>query len=156
MLVEDFRNIQSFKNVLGSGLGMAVTSQYREFVGGSTYTENGREYLKVIGETYDGQVYTGELKTVNGTPIVGEAATDSETTGLFIPANTKNKNYDAAAKFVCWAAGPEGQKILAKGNRYVPNQTTYAMGEYADDAARLIPNTWVGGYYVNANGYREG
>lgn len=146
LYIESYAETQSFKSVLGDALGMAPPAQYREYVGGSTYEKDGKEYLKVIGESYDGQVYTGELKTVNGTPIVGEAATDSETTGLFIPANTKNKNYDAAAKFVCWAAGPEGQKILAKGNRYVPNQTTYAMGEYADDAARLIPNTWVGGY----------
>ena len=35
---------------------------------------------------------------------------------------------------------------MAKGNRYVPNQTSLAMGEYAEAAERLIPNTWVGGY----------
>lgn len=146
LYIESYSETQSFKSILGDALGMAPPAQYREYVGGSTYQKDGKEYLKVIGETYDGQVYTGELKTVNGTPVVGEAATDSETTGLFIPANTKNKNYDAAVKFACWVAGPEGQKILAKGNRYVPNQTTYAMGEYAESADRLIPNTWVGGY----------
>ena len=147
MLVEDFRNIQSFKNVLGAGLGMAVTAQYREYVGGSTYTENGKEYLKVIGETYDGEVYTGELHMENGTPIVGEATTESESLGLFIPANTKNKNYDEAFKFASWVAGPEGQTILAKGNKYVPNQTSIGMGEaYTSSADRLISNMWAGGF----------
>ena len=147
MLIEDFRNIQSFKNVLGSGLGMAVTAQYREYVGGSTYTENGKEYLKVIGETYDGVVYTGELHMENGTPIVGEAATESESIGLFLPKNSKNKNYDAAFKFASWVAGPEGQTILAKGNKYVPNQTSIGMGDaYNSSSDRIISNMWAGGF----------
>lgn len=147
MLVEDFRNIQSFNNVLGNGLGMAVTAQYREYVGGSTYTENGKEYLKVIGETYDGEVYTGELHMENGTPIVGEAATESESLGLFLPKNTKNKNYDAAFKFASWVAGPEGQTILAKGNKYVPNQTSIGMSDaYNSSSDRLISNMWTGSY----------
>ena len=147
MLIEDFRNTKSFKNVLGEGLGMAVTAQYREYVGGSTYTENGKEYLKVIGETYDGEVYTGELHMENGTPIVGEAATESESLGLFLPANTKNKNYDEAFKFASWVAGPEGQAILAKGNKYVPNQTSIGMGDaYNSSSDRLISNMWAGSF----------
>ena len=145
MLIEDFRYISSFKNVLGEGLGMAVTAQYREYVGGSVYTENGKEYLKVIGETYDGQVYTGELHMENGTPIVGKAATESESKGLFIPTNTKNKNYEEAFKFASWVAGPEGQTILAKGNKYVPNQTSIGMSkEYSSSSDRLISNMWAG------------
>ena len=147
MLVEDFRNIKSFKNVLGEGLGMAVTAQYREYAGGSTYTEGGKEYLKVIGESYGGEVYTGELHMENGTPIVGEAATESESLGLFLPANTKNKNYAEAFKFASWVAGPEGQTILAKGNKYVPNQTSIGMGdEYNSSSDRLISNMWAGSY----------
>lgn len=145
-LIEYFSQAQSFQGILGDALGMAVPAQYREYVGGSTYTKNGKEYLKVIGETYDGAVYTGELYTVNDTAIVGEAATASEGSGFFVPANTKNKNYDAAMKFVTWAAGPEGQKILAKGNKMVPNQTGYGMGEYADSADRLVSGMWAGAY----------
>ena len=145
-LIEDFHQAQSFYNVLGDALGMAVPTQYREYVGGSTYEKDGKEYLKVIGETYDGEVYTGQLHMENDTPVVGKATTGSEGTGLFLPANTKNKNYDAAFKFASWVAGPEGQKILAKGNRYVPNQTDYGMGEYAESADRLIPNMWAGAY----------
>jgi hypothetical protein len=49
-------------------------------------------------------------------------------------------------KFVTWAAGPEGQKILAKGNKMVPNQTGYGMGEYADSADRLVSGMWAGAY----------
>lgn len=147
MLIEDFRNIQSFQKVLGNGLGIAVTAQYREYVGGSTYTENGKEYLKVIGETYDGELYTGELHMENGTPIVGEAATESESVGLFLPKNSKNKNYDAAFKFASWVAGPEGQTILAKGNKYVPNQTSIGMGDaYNSSSDRLISNMWAGAF----------
>ena len=145
-LIEYFSQAQSFQGILGDAMGMAVPAQYREYVGGSTYTKDGKEYLKVIGETYDGEVYTGEVHTENGTPIVGEAATASEGSGFFVPANTKNKNYDAAMKFVAWAAGPEGQKILAKGNKMVPNQTGYGMGEYADSADRLVSGMWAGAY----------
>jgi hypothetical protein len=145
-LIEDFHQAQSFYNVLKEDLGMAVPSQYREYEGGSTYLKNGKEYLKVIGETYDGEVYTGELHVENGTPIVGEAATANEGTGLFLPANTKNKNYDAAFKFASWVAGPEAQAILAKGNLAVPNQTGYGLEAYADSADRMIPNMWAGAY----------
>ena len=145
-LIEYFSQAQSFQGILGDALGMAAPAQYREYVGGSTYTKDGKEYLKVIGETYDGAVYTGELHTVNDTAIVGKVATASEGSGFFVPANTKNKNYDAAMKFVTWAAGPEGQKILAKGNKMVPNQTAYGLGEYADSADRLVSGMWAGAY----------
>ena len=145
-LIEYFSQAQSFQGILGEAMGMAVPAQYREYVGGSVYEKDGKEFLKVIGETYDGEVYTGELHAENGTPIVGEAATASEGSGFFLPANTKGKNYDAAMKFVTWAAGPEGQKILAKGNKMVPNQTAYGLGEYADSADRLVSGMWAGAY----------
>ena len=145
-LIEYFSQTQSFQGILGDALGMAVPAQYREYVGGSTYEKDGKEYLKVIGETYDGVVYTGELHTENGTAIVGEVATASEGSGFFLPANTKGKNYDAAMKFVAWAAGPEGQAILAKGNKLVPNQTAFGLGEYADSADRLVSGMWAGAY----------
>ena len=145
-LIEEFRQTQSFHNVLGDALGMALPPQYREYTGGSTYTHNGKEYLKVIGESYDGEVYTGQLHTENGTPIVGECTTASEAAGLFLPANTKIKNYDEAFKFASWVAGPEGQKILAKGNMLIPNHTAYGLNEYAGSPDRLIPNMWAGAF----------
>ena len=146
-LVEDFHQVQSYKTVLGDKLGMAVTAQYREYEGGSVYTSGDKEYLKVIGETYDGKVYTGELRVENGTPIVGEATTESLAAGLFLPKNTKNKNYDAAFMFASWVAGPQAQAILAKGNKMVPNQTNYAMSDaYAESADRLMSNMWAGAF----------
>ena len=145
-LIEYFSQASSFKGILGDALGMAMPAQYREYVGGSTYTNGGTDYLKVIGETYDGAVYTGELHMEGDTAIVGEAATASEGTGLFLPKNTKNQNYDAAFKFASWLAGPEGQAILAKGNAEVPNQTSFGLGEYAESEDRLIDNMWAGAY----------
>ncbi|MBQ2987229.1 MAG: hypothetical protein IJE23_07090 [Tyzzerella sp.] len=146
LLVEDFSQAASFKGILGDALGMAMPAQYREYVGGSTYTKGGTEYLKVIGETYNGAVYTGDLHMEGDTAIVGEAATESDGKGLFIPANTKNKIYDAAFKFASWVAGPKGQAILAKGNSAVPNQTSYGLGEYATSEDRIISNMWAGAY----------
>lgn len=145
-LIEYFSNAESYKNVLGDKVGMTLPAQYREYAGGSTYNNGGTEYLKVIGETYDGAVYTGDLHYEGGTAIVGESTTASEASGFFIPANTKNKNYDEAFKFISWAAGPEGQKILAKGNNKVPNQTSYGLGEYNTAEERIVSNMWAGAY----------
>ena len=146
-LIEDFRQIRSFYDVLGSDLGIAAPAQYREYVGGSTYTANGKEYLKVIGEKYNNVEYTGALSVKNGTPLVGEAVTESQAAGLFLPANTKNKNYEEAFKFATWLAGPEGQAIVSKGNKLVPNQTSFGMSDaYSESADRLVSNMWVGAY----------
>ena len=125
---------------------MPTPTQYREYVGGSTYTNGGTEYLKVIVETYDGAVYTGDLHYEGNTPIVGECTTASEASGFFVPANTKNKNYEAAFKFISWAAGPEGQAILSKGNTMVPNQTSFGLGEYNTAEERAIANMQAGAY----------
>jgi ABC-type glycerol-3-phosphate transport system substrate-binding protein len=116
-------------------------------VGGSNYEVDGVEYLKVIGETYDGTVYTGEVKVENGTPIVGRSTAASAASGFFLPKNTRNKNYDAAFKFASWAAGPEGQKIIAKGNTLVPNQMSYALSkEFTESPDRAIANMWAGSW----------
>ncbi|MBQ8804350.1 MAG: extracellular solute-binding protein [Tyzzerella sp.] len=143
-LIEYFSNANSYKSILGDSLGMTTPTQYREYVGGSTYNNGGTDYLKVIGETYDGAVYTGDLKEENGTAIVGECTTASEASGLFLPANTKNKNQDAAFKFASWVAGPEAQAILSKGNTMVPNQTAYGLGEYDTAEERTIANMRAG------------
>lgn len=150
-LIDSYGEALSFKKVLGDNLELAVPSCYREYEGGSTYQANGangfaNEYLKVIGETYDGVVYTGDVKEVNGTPIVGRSTAASAASGFFIPKNTRNQNYDAAFKFASWAAGPEGQKIISKGNTLVPNQMDYALGEFAESSDRAIPNMWAGAW----------
>ena len=93
-------------------IDIAPTTQYREYKGGSVYEENGTEYLKVIGE--DG--YTGELETVENSkgedvPVTGMmyAAEEPNSSALCIPTNSDPEKYEAAFKFISWAAGPEGQ-----------------------------------------------
>lgn len=98
--------------------------QYREYEGGSTYQKGGNagfanEYLKVIGETYDGEVYTGALKEVNGTKIVGKQATASISEGLAIPACSDPEKYQAAWDFISWVA-TEGQTYLASAGTIAP------------------------------------
>ncbi len=146
-LIDSYGEALSFQKILGENLELAVPTCYREYVGGSTYEKDGTEYLKVIGETYDGAVYTGEVKEENGTPIVGRSTAASAASGFFIPKNTRNKNYDAAFKFASWAAGPEGQKIIAKGNTLVPNQMSFALSkEFTESSDRAIANMWAGSW----------
>ena len=146
-LIDSYGEALSFQKILGENLELAVPTCYREYVGGSTYEVDGVEYLKVIGETYDGTVYTGEVKVENGTPIVGRSTAASAASGFFLPKNTRNKNYDAAFKFASWAAGPEGQKIIAKGNTLVPNQMNYALSkEFSESPDRAIANMWAGSW----------
>ena len=128
------------------------------YAGGSTYQKDGKsgfanEYLKVIGEEYDDGVYTGELKKENGVAIKGECTSASKAYALFIPKNTVNKRYDAAAKFVVWAAGPEAQKILAKSSVVTPNQSNLGMSGYETKldknfyaAAYVAQNSDIGDY----------
>ena len=146
-LIDSYGEALSFQKILGENLELAVPTCYREYVGGSTYEVDGVEYLKVIGQSYDGTVYTGEVKVENGTPIVGRSTAASAASGFFLPKNTRNKNYDAAFKFASWAAGPEGQKIIAKGNTLVPNQMNYALSkEFSESPDRAIANMWAGSW----------
>lgn len=97
---------------------------YREYEGGSTFQKGGQagfanEYLKVIGETYDGTVYTGEVKRVNGTPIVGNQTTASISEYLVIPACSDPEKYQAAWDFISWVA-TEGQRYIAKTDTLAP------------------------------------
>lgn len=146
-LIDSYGEALSFQKILGENLELAVPTCYREYVGGSTYEVDGVEYLKVIGQSYDGTVYTGDVKVENGTPIVGRSTAASAASGFFLPKNTRNKNYDAAFKFASWAAGPEGQKIIAKGNTLVPNQMSYALSkEFTESPDRAIANMWAGSW----------
>ena len=109
---------------------VAPLPQYREYVDGSTYQKGGsgfaNEYLKVIGKEYDNVTYTGKLKThdntENGTPIVGRMASFERGECFVIPKNSDASKYEAAWKFIRWAAGKEGQTILATNDIAVPNQ----------------------------------
>ena len=54
-------------------------------------------------------------ETVEGT-VVGKQAGSSLNLCFAIPANAPNP--EAAYKFIQWAAGAEGQEILASGNMF--------------------------------------
>lgn len=158
LLNEAFSRGNSYAgSALAGKWDMAPLAQYREFEGGRVYYADGitsgegkfaNEYLKVIGEEYDGEVYTGDVKTAwNDTPIVGEAVSCSRNYMVAIPRNSDSAEYDAAMKFVSWLVGPEGQKILAQGNTMVPNQTSYAMSaEYLESEDRLSDNVWAAAF----------
>lgn len=107
-----------------SWIDLCPCEQYREYVGGSTYQKDGQsgfanEYLKVIGETYDGEVYTGDIKTVNGVQILGDQTTAGSTAALVIPACSDPEKYQAAWDFISWVA-TEGQKYIAKTTTFAP------------------------------------
>lgn len=132
---------------------IAPQQQYREYEGGSLVDENDFDNIqvKVIGKTYEGVEYTGDLKTVNGTPIVGRAATHSLNYCIAIAKNSDSQKYDAAFKFASWLAGAEGQTLLAKGNGIIPNQTTVAYGsEFLNGSERIVANTWAA-VFANEN-----
>lgn len=116
---------------------IALPTQWREYKGGSVYYKGeetfGNEYLKVIGKQYAGTVYTGELDkdAESGVPFVGRQTGYGSFSALMIPVNSDSSNYEAAWKFIRWAASEEGQRIYMKtGN--VPNQSALALSdEYA-------------------------
>ena len=111
---------------------IAPCQQYRAYVGGSVYYNGAKtfenEYLKVIGK--DG--YTGALETADGTetgtPVKGKIAACSKAQTLVIPKNSNAEMYEASWKFIRWAAGPDGQKILAQTG-VVPNQTSVSFSD---------------------------
>lgn len=136
-------DINNFKRSMNGGFDLAPLTQYREYKGGSIYqtgTGFAEEQLKVIGETYGGEVYTGELAYENGTPLVGSRDVMGRMFYLVIPTNSDPAKYEAAWKFISWAAGEEGQKIMIKTGRFEPNQTSLAYNEFAEQGTDL--NYW--------------
>ena len=151
MLIETSTDINLFKGTaVANNFDVAPAPQYREFEGETTRTVEGQEYLTVI----DGTTYTGERKTVtnsDGKEVLcqGEAITSmtNDSSALAIPNNIDQESKDAVFKFITWAAGPEGQTILAKGNTCVPIQSNIAMSEEFNNAAeRKAGNTWAVGF----------
>lgn len=131
IVVNSFSVFMGFENALGESVDMAVMYQYREYEGGSTYTDGGNEYLKVIGETNpgDSSVYTGKLATENGTEIVGNLTTSDGVEALVIPKNSDPEKYEAAWKFIRWASSEEAQKILAGAGNIVPVENSAAASD---------------------------
>ena len=118
-----------------SDYDMCLSEQYREYEGGSTYQKDNKtgfanEYLKVIGKEYDGETYTGELKKVDGTPIVGRSlGTANNATALVIPSNSDSSLWQASWDFISWASGTEGQAYLAESKTYIPANVSVAYGD---------------------------
>ena len=131
--------IPAFLNTKNGGdMDYCVPETYREYEGGSVFydaddgstSEFRREHLKVIGETYEGVEYTGELKKVNGTPIVGNTTTLGGTVGLFIPVCSDPARYQAAWDFISWTA-TDGQEYIAKIDTLGPVSKDACYGDYA-------------------------
>lgn len=111
---------------------IAVPETYREYVGGSVYYVGGtgfkNEYLKVIGETYDDGVYTGDIKVVGSAKIIGNSSSASISQGMVIPACSDPKKYQAAWDFISWVA-TDGQKYIAQTRTCAPVATETLFGK---------------------------
>ncbi len=111
---------------------IAPVIQYREYEGGSLNADGS---LKVIGT--DG--YTGSLKEVNGTKIVGRQAGSDLNSCFAIPKGAANP--EATYKFIQWAAGAEGQAILASANTQVPNYVETGLSDsFLNSEDRICSN----------------
>lgn len=124
-----------FKNDTTGKYDVCVGEQYREYKGGSVYYAGGNdfehEYLKVIGETYSEEKYTGELEIVDGTPIVGTNATSTASFALVIPTCSDPAKYQASWDFISWMASAEAQKIMAANTMfYTPVQSSVAFNDF--------------------------
>lgn len=129
MMIDGYATqISALSRAMSGKFDITFQPQYRKYKGGSTYYQGGtgfaNEYLKVIGT----DSYTGELETDgDNTPIVGSRVSASIASALVIPAKSPADLHEAAWKFVRWAASEAGQAIMAKADRYTPNQTTDAV-----------------------------
>lgn len=154
MIASDLSTVTSLSVTYSDKYDIAPALQWKKYdddngvyYKGSETFEN--EYLKVIGETYDGVEFTGEVMKVGNTPVQGLQTNCSKTKALVIPENSDASNYEAAWKFIRWAASSAGQEIYLKTG-YVPNQTSLAMSEkYTQSVANK-------NYWAFANGVRNG
>lgn len=109
---------------------------YREFEGEDPA---GSGTLKVIGKEYDGVEFTGEVKEVNGTPIVGKLSGSSQNFGWAIPANSSHK--DAAWKFLQYLTSAEGQSYFVANDAGAPSVSSYNNSpEYYDKNNKKCDN----------------
>lgn len=145
---------------------ICLPETYREYEGGSVYYSGGdgfaNEYLKVIGETYDNEVYTGDVKVVGDAKIIGNTTTASISEGLVIPACSDPAKYQASWDFISWVA-TEGQKYIAKTQTVIPvaekalfsddflnnPEITYGKNFYAVAKTSLSAGRGDWGYFEN-------
>ncbi len=142
MLCAPISNLGNFDAVATFDYGIAPCWQYREYEGGDVESElNGTGgYLKKIGKEYAGVIYTGDLRMVNGTPVMGTQEALSMNTCYSIPSVHDKKTKLAAWKFIQYIAGVEGQKVLAQSQEIIPNQMSYANSAEYLNATHYVPN----------------
>lgn len=112
-------------------------------------TDFAHEYLKVIGETYGGTEFTGDIMKDGETPVQGVQACSSMANALVIPERSDPDSYEASWKFIRWAASAEAQAIYMKSGN-VPNQTSLALSE------EYTASVEGKNYWAFANGARYG
>lgn len=101
----------------------AVMYTYREFEGEDP---DPTKTMKVIGKNYqDGGVFSGEVKKVNDTPIVGKLGASSINIGWAIPANSSHK--EAAWKFLQFLTSKEGQSYFTGVDAGIPTDSEFAL-----------------------------
>lgn len=131
MLVESFGSLTDIKKMTRANIDAAPMYTYREFEGEG---QQGCDKLKIVGENG----FTGQLKSVNGTVIKTDPVSSADNVGYAIPANSAKK--EAAFKFIQYLCSVQGQKFIAEANGYAPTAKDYALGDYANQAKKLVPN----------------
>lgn len=138
MLVDGTTELDPVYNALvgKTEWNIAPMYTYREFEGEDPA---GSGTLKVIGKEYDGVEFTGEVKEVNGTPIVGKLSGSSQNFGWAIPANSSHK--DAAWKFLQYLTSAEGQSYFVANDAGAPSVSSYINSpEYYDKENKKCDN----------------
>ncbi|MFQ9738369.1 MAG: hypothetical protein ACLR06_11980 [Christensenellaceae bacterium] len=146
LLASDGSQVTSLNVGYKQNYDFAPTTQYREYEDGSVYYKGeetfANEHLKVIGKTYDGKEYTGELKNRRTAlqPSDGRRRFRAQTRWSFpsvpIPQNTKPHGNLYAGR-----RGPKDEAIYAKTGQ-VPNQTSIATSDTYLSAVDATKNYW--------------
>lgn len=109
---------------------------YREFEGEDP---SGNGTLRVIGEEYDGKIFEGIIKEVNGTRIEGILSGSDVNIGWFIANNSKKK--EAAFKFLQFLTSKKGQSYFIETNIGVPTHKDLVFSdEFLNSSNKLCKN----------------
>ena len=138
MLVDGTTELDPIYNALvgKTAWDVAPLYTYREFKGEDPAADG---TLKVIGRTYDGVEFKGEVREVNGTPIVGKLSGSSQNFGWAIPANSSHK--DAAWKFLQYLSSAEGQSYFVANDTGAPSVSSLINSpEYYDKENKKCEN----------------
>lgn len=131
MLVESFGSLTDIKKMTRANIDAAPMYTYREFEGEG---QQGNDKLQIVGENG----FTGQVKVVNGTAVKTNPVSSADNVGYAIPANSTKK--EAAFKFIQYLCSAKGQRFIVEANGYAPTAKEYALGEYANQANKLVPN----------------